>query len=731
MRIIFISIFLGFSVSIHAQKISGSILDQKTLLPISGALVYLAQDSFNLVSDDRGQFYFEGLAPGLYTVVVSHLGYFTAIQREVWARPGAVTSLVFNLEQSSISLDEVQINAAKGWEPLSSRTITEEQINRFAATYYDPARLVMASPDVAVTNDQNNRISVRGISPDYNIWRLEGAEILNPNHLSNAGSLNDQPTGTGGGVNILSAQMLSRSSFQYGSMSSSMGNSVGGIFDMHLRTGQTEKRRHVVQASFIGFDLGTEGAFKEGGKASYLLNYRYSFTGLLTNLGVDFGGESIGFQDLSFVVNVPTANRGNFKIFASGGNSYNRFVHRPFTESERQKDRQDIDFAGKMGLTGVSFNNGKFQASVVASGFDNERQQVNYNPQDQPDTTITSRLEQSLISANFSIFHQQGRHTRKSGAMVNFYRFSTENVNMIRLFHDKTYLLGKRFKVEFGFAVLGGNFKDNAVDGRFALRFFQSPSNEWSISYGGYNQLLNETNRLFEAPLPPTGPLPQNDQRFIYSKRAIISYSRFFTHARLGVEVFDYYFPDVQYLVYPFNGDAAIRNAQAHATGLSIKFDRDFAFGWYFNAGGSLVDAGLGLDQNSILRKSAINLSYNTQYNLSTAAGKSWQLRAKKGTSTLNSNVRWMQQGPPSSSPIILWPTALTTIPRTINHYMRLDFRVQYLKQGKLNTSWALDIQNVLNRQNEAFFYYDSFLGSSQTSYHLGLIPILTYRVEF
>ena len=46
--------------------------------------------------------------------------------------------------------------------------------------------------------------------------KIEGVEIVNPNHLSNAGTFNDQPAATGGGVNVLSAQMLDKSSFQYG-----------------------------------------------------------------------------------------------------------------------------------------------------------------------------------------------------------------------------------------------------------------------------------------------------------------------------------------------------------------------------------------------------------------------------------------------------------------------------------------------------------------------------------
>ncbi len=53
-------------------------------------------------------------------------------------------------------------------------------------------------------NDGNNTISIRGNSPNGLLWRMEGVDIPNPNHFSSVGT-------SGGGVSILSAQLLSNS----------------------------------------------------------------------------------------------------------------------------------------------------------------------------------------------------------------------------------------------------------------------------------------------------------------------------------------------------------------------------------------------------------------------------------------------------------------------------------------------------------------------------------------
>ena len=42
-----------------------------------------------------------------------------------------------------------------------------------------------------------------------------------------------------------------------------------------------------------------------------------------------------------------------------------------------------------------------------------------------------------------------------------------------------------------------------------------------------------------------------------------------------------------------------------------------------------------------------------------------------------------------------------------------------------------LDLQNATNARNEAFRYFDFRKGETVTRYQLGLIPNLSYRIEF
>ena len=64
--------------------------------------------------------------------------------------------------------------------------------------------------------------------------------------------------------------------------------------------------------------------------------------------------------------------------------------------------------------------------------------------------------------------------------------------------------------------------------------------------------------------------------------------------------------------------------------------------------------------------------------------------------------------------------------------YYRIDLRV-YLKREHTGRTgmWALDLQNATNAQNEAYRYYDRRKNEVVTKYQLGLIPNLSYRIEF
>lgn len=96
-------------------------------------------------------------------------------------------------------------------------------------------------------------------------------------------------------------------------------NTMAGVFDMKLRNGNKEKYEHTFQFGLMGIDFASEGPIGKKQGSSYLINYRYSTTGLLNTLGLISINEVPAYQDLSFKINVSTQKAGTFSLWGIGG----------------------------------------------------------------------------------------------------------------------------------------------------------------------------------------------------------------------------------------------------------------------------------------------------------------------------------------------------------------------------------------------------------------------------
>ncbi|MFT4758962.1 MAG: hypothetical protein ACI9XO_002049, partial [Paraglaciecola sp.] len=261
--LIFVIITTGFSQNITAT-LRGTIQDATNEQPLVGATIAILNTDSTLgtTTDSNGDFTFKSVKIGRYQVKISYLGYEILTLTEVLLESGKERVLTIKLKESSADLQEIVVKAPtenNDISPLSNHLITIEEVKRFPATFFDPARLAMLYPGVTGTNDQANGLSIRGLPPSLLQWRLEGVEIVNPNHLSNAGTISDQPSVAAGGVNILSAQMLDNSRLYTGAFPIEYSNALGGVMDMRLRKGNNQQHEFTAQAGLLGFDLGMEG----------------------------------------------------------------------------------------------------------------------------------------------------------------------------------------------------------------------------------------------------------------------------------------------------------------------------------------------------------------------------------------------------------------------------------------------------------------------------------------
>jgi len=64
--------------------------------------------------------------------------------------------------------------------------------------------------------------------------------------------------------------------------------------------------------------------------------------------------------------------------------------------------------------------------------------------------------------------------------------------------------------------------------------------------------------------------------------------------------------------------------------------------------------------------------------------------------------------------------------------FIRFDLKMSYKRNKKQTTRvWEIDIQNVTNNANVAGNYFNNETREIETYSQMGLLPVLSYRIEF
>jgi hypothetical protein len=420
------------------QTFRGRITDADTGRPLTGATILLNPASMGTVTDSAGDFRIERVPAGRYSADIRYLGYETALLPELLIESGKEFYIEVALRPKLAAISEIIVTAPRTkWtnDRIGGPIISVDESRRFPAAFYDPARVMASMPGVAVANDQANGISLRGHSPNAISWRLEGVDIVNPNHTPNAGTFSDRVSAYGGGVNILSSQLLSGFQLYNGPFPPAYGNALSGVLDMQLRAGNNERREYTVQAGLIGLDVAAEGPFSKKSKASWLVNYRYSTIGLLAAMGVPLGDEKINFQDLSFHLVFPGKNDAKWTVFGLGGNSVNIFeASRDSMTWEFQKDRYDIRFRSRTGAVGVTYSmpvgkRGQWHTVLALSALESTRSGERLNDELQPIRLEDDQYDQSKHSLHTSFRYRIGKtHRLQTGLLLTRQFFNIASV---------------------------------------------------------------------------------------------------------------------------------------------------------------------------------------------------------------------------------------------------------------------------------------------------------------
>lgn len=313
-----ILIIYGITV-VQAETLRGTVKDAITGEPLIGATVKIVEvENAAAVADLNGNYLINIKHGGRYTIEASYIGYEPNVMKEILISGAKEVLLDITLSESSAELNEVVVRPRVNKESTVNPTalvggvmLSMEEANRFAGGINDPARLVSAFAGISASNNGNG-VSVHGNAPQMMKYRIEGVEVFTPNHY------NDFYEAGFGMVSALNSNVIGNSDFFTSTFNANYSNSLSGVFDVKMRSGNNSKHESILQVGTVNEELTLEGPLSKKTNSSYIFNYRYGFTSLADKLGIIDYDTDYNFQDFSLKLNFPTKHVGTFSFFALG-----------------------------------------------------------------------------------------------------------------------------------------------------------------------------------------------------------------------------------------------------------------------------------------------------------------------------------------------------------------------------------------------------------------------------
>jgi hypothetical protein len=756
------------------QTVKGKVIDSESQIGLPGATIVIVDSNptVGTTSDVNGNFRLEKVPVGRISLAISYVGYEEQFISGILVSSGKEISLPVSLKESFSKLDGVEIKAGRKDEAmnkmatLSARTFSVEDAQRFAGGMDDPSRLSSAFAGVTPSTIDNNEIVIRGNAAKGILWELEGVEIPAPNHLAGMFS--------GGGVNTMfSSNMLSNSDFLTGAFPAEYGNAISGVFDMKMRSGNSDKREYTFQVGSQGIDFALEGPFVKGKRSSYLINYRYSTLGLLKNLVPNITGLPT-YSDLSLKFTFPTNKSGVFSLWSINGlgNIANK-IDLDTSKWETNMESFQYDISYNLTASGINYRkivNEKTyffgSASFSATEYINKNVYYKMNLQEVPVTNQNEINTQSSLS--FYLNHKyNSRFTNRTGIILNrlSYNFNIENNTNVaenlnadffvkskgnayscQLYTQSKYYFRENIQVNAGLHVLYFNLKSEVVpEPRIGINWIFLPNHTFSFAYGKHSKI--EPLRIYMTKISAGSgyELLNSSLNITKAHHFVLGYDIKIgkkTHFRLepyyqilyDVPVIsDSSFSMINYTSETFFTEQLVNKGTGTNIGIDFTLEQFIDNGFYYMITSSVYNSRY---------KGGDNAEHNTKYNqkfvFNLLAGKEWQT---KKNNTFGINGKFTVLGGKRISPVdyeksnqykyVVYDDSKIYENQLPTSYF-VDISLNYtVNKPKFSQSIILQAKNLL-MQEELFGHAYNYKTNSVEPYGLAIIyPFISYKIMF
>lgn len=773
------------------QVVRGKITDIDSQEELIGATIQVVGSNpiIGTTTDIQGNFRLNEVPLGRVSLKVDYIGYESQTLPNIVVTSGKEVILNIRMQESALRLQEVVVTAndAHG-EPInemalvSSRAISIEEMSRMTAGFNDPALITTNFAGVANSGDGGNDIIVRGNSPKYMQWRLEGMPITNPNHFADQNAVS-------GTTSALNSNLLATSDFYTGAFTAEYGNALSGVYDIKFRSGNNEKRETIIGAGLLGTDLTLEGPFKKGYNGSYLVNYRYSTASVLDQLGLlEVDGNPV-FQDAAFKVNLPTKKAGTFSVFGLGAMS--KFSQKDITPQDwvtpgndglREDVKEDYEksaYLANIGITHVySFGRHNFLESRVGfsadgiedmaflegestnrrKSFDGDLNRMRYQGQVDYHHKLNARnkLQAGGIFTHQQVKNYQARFPFNATSNIVNVDFD-EGISSFRSYVSWKHRINDELTVVAGLHNTNVFLNDKStVEPRLTASWKASRKSTFNIGYGMHSA-MEQVHHYFARISDANGNTSQpNKELDLLKAHHLVAGYTYQAASNLQVRLEAYYqhlynLPvssvdtshfatineDVEFEYQPLVNEGSGENY-----GIELTIQKFFSDQYYFMVNGSVYQS-----KYKSLEGVTRNTRYNGNYLFNLLGGKEFGGLGRKNNQTLGINARVFIGGGKKILPVLrdangqaavnldedeVWDYA-NAYKNSIEDIYQLTLSASYKwEKAHATHELFLNLDNLTDRKGRLTEFYDANQpnGIGYTT-QFGLIPNLMYKIYF
>ena len=242
--------------------IEGTVYDGSTNAPVVGAAVHILGTDERQTTDTEGKFWFIEVAPGTYTVSITHEMYDTPTETDIEVTAGHTIQVALYLGEV-LMLEEVIVEGERLPPTVSRKDIRGSELIRIPGVGNDALKGLTTLPSIGIPNDYFGILYIRGSEPGSNLYYFDRTPLGYPFHW-------------GGLLSTVSSEVIEKIDIYAGGYGGEFGLDSQAVLDIHSRD-SLEKRTSgkfnlniLYSEGMLERRIGDEGYVSIAGRRSYI-----------------------------------------------------------------------------------------------------------------------------------------------------------------------------------------------------------------------------------------------------------------------------------------------------------------------------------------------------------------------------------------------------------------------------------------------------------------------------